>query len=215
MYYYRKNTAASNLQWKDIDEEYIKASKILHITGITPAISESCRESVFKAIKVAKENNVLVSFDPNIRLKLWNEEIARDVILEIASNADIMLPGVDEGELLFGTKDSEKIAEEFIGLGCKIVAVKLGKKGCYVTDSNEKVYVDGYPVERVEDTVGAGDGFAAGFLSGYLRNLSLRDCAKQGNGVGAMAVLVKGDMEGYPDMDQLNDFIGVTKSIER
>ncbi|WP_461204938.1 sugar kinase [Clostridium sp. DL1XJH146] len=215
VYYYRKNTAASNLVWEDIDEEYIKSSKILHITGITPAISDSCREVVFKAIEVAKQNNVLVSFDPNIRLKLWDEEVARDVILKIASNADIMLPGDDEGELLFGTKDPEKIAEEFIKLGCKIIAVKLGKKGCYVTDSNEKIYVAGYPVERVEDTVGAGDGFAAGFLSGYLRNLSLTDCAKQGNGVGAMAVLVKGDMEGYPDMEQLNNFTGITKSIER
>ena len=215
VYYYRQNSAASHIGVKDLDEDYIKSAKILHITGITPAISESAREAVFKAVEIAKENNVIVSFDPNIRLKLWKLNEAKEVILKIAEKADIIFPGEDEGKKLLGTDNPELIADEFIKLGCKLVVVKLGEKGCYVQSKNEKIYVEGYPIKRVEDTVGAGDGFAAGFLSGYLKELSLEDCAKYANGVGAMAVLVRGDMEGYPDIEQLESFIGITESVDR
>lgn len=214
VYYYRKDSAASKLAVEDIDENYIKSAKILHITGITPALSEGSKEVVFKTIKIAKENGVMVSFDPNIRLKLWTIEEAKPILLEIAKMADIILPGVDEGELLLGTSDEKQIAEKFLNLGCKLVAVKLGANGCYVSDKNESVYVEGFKVEP-EDTVGAGDGFAAGFLSGVLKELTLKECGEYGNGVGAMATLVKGDSEGYPYNDQLMEFMGRKKSIDR
>lgn len=215
VYYYRRDSAASRITLDDLDLDYIKSAKILHLTGITPALSESARKAVFEAIKIAKENNIVVSFDPNIRLKLWKTDEAKKVILDIAKKADIILPGCDEGKIILGTEDPELIGEKFIELGCKIVVVKLGDKGCYVASENEKSYVEGYAVKRVEDTVGAGDGFAAGFLSGYLRNLPLKECAQYANGVGAMAILVKGDMEGFPDIDQLESFMGITESIDR
>lgn len=100
VYYYRKDSAASNLKPEDIDIEYIKKAKILHITGITPALSKSCRDTVLKAIDIARENGVKVSFDPNIRLKLWDIDEATSVLLEIAQKADIIFPGIDEGEIL-------------------------------------------------------------------------------------------------------------------
>ncbi|MBU3075777.1 sugar kinase [Clostridium estertheticum] len=215
VYYYRKGSAASTLRPEEIDAAYIKNTKILHITGITPALSESCKKTLFKAIEIAKSNNVLVSFDPNIRLKLWNQEEAVPVLLEIAKHSDIIFPGIDEGEMLLGLTKPEDIALAFMKMGCKIVAVKLGKEGCYVTDSVNKLYVNSYICENPQDTVGAGDGFAAGFLSGMLNKLDLRVCAEYANGVGAMAVLVKGDMEGYPNNEQLMAFIGKTKTIER
>lgn len=215
VYYYRKDSAASTLEAEDLDEDYIKSAKILHITGITPALSESCRKAVFKAIEIAKRNNVLVSFDPNIRLKLWTQEEAVPVLLEIAKQSDIIFPGVDEGNMLLGVTDHEEIADKFMEMGCSIVAVKLGKKGCYVADKSHKLYIDSYQLENPQDTVGAGDGFAAGFLSGILNKLELRECAEYGNGVGAMAVLVKGDMEGYPSFEQLMAFIGKRKRIDR
>ena len=77
------------------------------------------------------------------------------------------------------------------------------------------IYINSYRLENPQDTVGAGDGFAAGFLSGMLNKLDLRVCAEYANGVGAMAVLVKGDMEGYPSFEQLMAFIGKNKIIER
>jgi len=215
VYYYRKDSAASTLKPEELDEEYIKSAKILHITGITPALSEDCKNALFKAIEIAKANNVLVSFDPNIRLKLWSCEEAIPVLLEIAKKSDIIFPGIDEGEMLLGLTNPEEIAEKFMDMGCSIVAVKLGKEGCYVTDKAEKLYINSYRLENPQDTVGAGDGFAAGFLSGMLCKVGLRECAEHANGVGAMAVLVKGDMEGYPNVQQLLAFIGKTKTIER
>lgn len=211
VYYYRKDSAASKMSVEDIDVEYIKKAKILHITGITPSLSQSSKEVVFKAIQIAKENGITVSFDPNIRLKLWTIEEAKLVLLEIAKMVDIILPGVDEGELLLGTSNEKEIAEKFLKLGCKLVAVKLGAKGCYVSNKNESVYVEGFEVVP-EDTVGAGDGFAAGFLSGVLKKLPLKECGEYANGVGAMATLVKGDSEGYPYYDHLMEFIGKKNS---
>jgi 2-dehydro-3-deoxygluconokinase len=215
VYYYRTDSAASNLKPEELDETYIKAAKILHITGITPALSKGCRETVFKAIEIAKANNVLVSFDPNIRLKLWTKEEAVPVLLEIAKQADIIFPGIDEGEMLLGLTKPENIAESFMNMGCSIVAVKLGKEGCFVADKTKGLYIDSYKLENPQDTVGAGDGFAAGFLSGMLRKLDFKECGEYANGVGAMAVLVKGDMEGYPSFEQLMAFIGKRKTIER
>lgn len=215
VYYYRKNSAASNLTVDDIDEEYIKSCKILHVTGITPALSQNAQKAVLKAVSVAKENGVLVSFDPNIRLKLWSLQEAKSVLLKIAKFADIIFPGIDEGKMLLGVDKPEEIAERFIGLGGSIVAVKLGKEGCYVRNKEESHYISGYVVERPEDTVGAGDGFAAGFLSGILRNLSIKECGEYANGVGAMATLVRGDMEGFPTLDQLMEFIGKSQYIDR
>jgi 2-dehydro-3-deoxygluconokinase len=215
VYYYRKNSAASNLSIEDIDEDYIKNSKILHVTGITPALSQNAQKAVLKAVSVAKENGVLVSFDPNIRLKLWSLQEAKPVLLKIAKFADIVFPGIDEGKMLLGLDKPEEIADYFLERGCSTVAVKLGKEGCYVKNKQESHYVSGYVVERPEDTVGAGDGFAAGFLSGMLRNLSIKECGEYANGVGAMATLVRGDMEGFPTLNQLMEFIGKSQYIDR
>lgn len=215
VYYYRKNSAASNIQPEEIDIEYIKNSRILHITGITLALSKNARNTVLKAIEIAKKNSVLISFDPNIRLKLWSIEDARPIMLEIAKQADIIFPGISEGELLLGKNTPEEISNEFIKIGCKTVAVKLGAEGCYVANSKENYYIKGYTVEKPEDTVGAGDGFAAGFLSGILRNLNIKECGEFANGVGAMATLVKGDMEGFPTYNQLMMFMGINKYIDR
>ncbi|SHJ63979.1 5-dehydro-2-deoxygluconokinase [Geosporobacter subterraneus DSM 17957] len=215
IYYYRKDSAASRLSPEDLDASYISKAKVLHITGITPALSTPAQEAVFEAIRIAKENNVIVSFDPNIRLKLWDIETAKPVLLEIASKADILLIGEDEGELLAGTNGPEELAKTFMSMGCTTVVVKLGKRGCYVENTDTKDYIEGYLIEKVEDTVGAGDGFAAGFLSGILRGLSLQEAAEYGNGVGAMATLVSGDMEGFPTYNQLMTFIGKRGYIDR
>lgn len=216
VYYYRKNSAASSLSSEDIDEEYIKQAKILHITGITPALSESCRRAVYRAIEIAKENKILVSFDPNIRLKLWTIDEARKILVDIASKADIVMPGLDEAELLVGLTNKDDVADFFLNKEAKIVAVKLGSEGCYIKDKKEGVKVAGYNVsDLIQDTAGAGDGFAAGFLAGYLEKLSLKEIGQYANGVGAMATLVQGDMEGYPYYDQLMEFIGKRQGVER
>lgn len=215
VYYYRKGSAASHLMIEDLDLEYIASAKILHVTGISLALSEEMREAVFYAVREAKKRGVLISFDPNIRLKLWSKEEARETILEMMKLTDLLFPGKEEAELLLGLTEPEKIADSFLNLGVQTVALKLGKSGCYVKNKETEAFVHGYTVDHPVDTVGAGDGYAAGFLSGYLEHLSLTECAQRANAVGAMATLVKGDMEGFPYKDQVEIFMGLKDSIDR
>ena len=215
VYYYRENSAASYLQPSDLDADYIRSAKILHVTGITPAISPSAKEATLEAIKIAKEAGNKVSFDPNIRLKLWSLEEAKETILEICKMTDILFPGIDESEQLLGTTDTDEILDTFHAMGISEIALKLGKEGCIVSDGKTRELVPGYLIEHLEDTVGAGDGFAAGYLSSRLKGLTIQEAGDFANGVGAMATLVKGDNEGFPTYQQLLSFTGKITTIDR
>ncbi|UOF90668.1 sugar kinase [Fodinisporobacter ferrooxydans] len=204
VYYYRKNSAASFMTEHDLDENYIAQAKYLHLTGITPALSSSCRDSVYRAIQLAKKNRLIIVFDPNIRLKLWSKKEAGTVLTDIASQCDIILPGLEEGEIMTGERIPEKISETFLQNGAKAVVVKLGDKGAFCATSDNEEYVAAAPVKQIVDPIGAGDGFAAGFLSGLIRGWSLRQAVALGNKVGAFALTVAGDVEGYPYWDQVD-----------
>ncbi|ELK46593.1 sugar kinase [Halobacillus sp. ACCC02827] len=215
--YYRKGSAASAMTPDDLDESYIAGARFLHITGITPALSSSCLESVLTAVHYAKRNGVTVVFDPNLRKKLWGEEEARSALLEIASMADIVLPGIDEAEFLFGPSSTEQLADRFHELGASVVIMKLGKRGAYVKDHSFTGYVDGYPIDDVVDPVGAGDAFAAGCLSGLLDGLPVEEACRRGNAAGAMVTLVEGDVEGLPTKERVEAFQNqdVKEDVER
>ncbi|PRX32487.1 5-dehydro-2-deoxygluconokinase [Orenia metallireducens] len=215
-YYYRHISAASQMSPADLSEDYIAQAKYLHLTGITPALSDSCHQTILRAIEIAKENDVKVSFDPNLRLKLWDDkERMKEIMLELFKSSDIVLPGVEEGEILFGLDDPREIAQEILSLGAEIVVVKLGPAGALVADRDGMEVVAGYPVEQVVDTVGAGDGFAAGFIAGLLKGDSLVDATKLANAVGAYAVTVLGDVEGLPTMEEIEVFTGLKEGINR
>ncbi|MFJ7638419.1 sugar kinase [Peribacillus sp. NPDC097225] len=210
--YYRKDSAASQLCPDDLNEQYIASAKYLHITGITPALSESCKNSVFNAIEIAKKNGVKVIFDPNLRRKLWSEEVARKVLTEIAALSDIILPGVDEGRFMFGEDDPEKLGELFLQLGPSLVIIKVGAKGAYYFTKEQSALVNGFQVNQVIDPVGAGDAFAAGVISGLLNNLPVDEVVKMGNAVGALATMTLGDFEGLPEKTELENFMSHTYS---
>lgn len=216
--YYRKNSAASTLQPSDIDESYLASASYMFISGITPALSHKCKETVFHAMQLAKKNNVQIVFDPNLRRTLWGEAEARDTLLEMAKYADIILPGISEGEFLFETKDEQEIGSRFLELGAKKVVIKLGDKGAvYFSNSHSKAnYVEGYKVNRVIDPIGAGDAFAAGFLTGVIEKLSIHEAVERANAFGALATQVKGDIEGVPERDQLIQFMNASsEDVER
>lgn len=212
VYYYRKNSAASMMKPEELDEAYFSQAKILHLTGITPALSESSKETVFRAIDMAKRNGQTIVFDPNLRLKLWSEEEAKKTFKEIASHADVILPGLDEGEFMTGKETPEDIATTLIGDEDKTVIIKLGSEGAYYQSKSESGYVPGFPVKNVVDPVGAGDGFAAGVISGLLRNESLELAVKRGNAIGAIVVSVSGDIEGLPRLEEVEAFMKQDKS---
>ncbi|KXG44367.1 sugar kinase [Tepidibacillus decaturensis] len=207
VFYYRKNSAASLIRPEDLDEEYIASAKILHVTGITPALSSSSRDTVFKAIEIAKKRGVKIVFDPNLRLKLWSKEEAKEVLLTMAKEADVILPGLDEGELMTGKLTPEEIAEELSFGQAKTIVIKLGEKGAYYQSDTERGYVEGFKVSQIVDPVGAGDGFAAGVISGILQNELLENAVRRGNAVGAIVVGVNGDVEGLPTKDEVEQLI--------
>ncbi|RKQ32476.1 sugar kinase [Oceanobacillus halophilus] len=204
IYYYRRNSAASNMTPEELDEVYLSKAKMIHITGITPALSESCKQTIYRTIHIAKQNNQTIVFDPNVRLKLWPEEEAAEILSDIAMKSDIVMPGLKEGELLTGGKNPEKIAEKLLQGNAKAVVIKLGERGAYYQTDSASAYVPGEKVSKIIDTVGAGDGFAAGFISGMLRGWEYEQAVALGNKLGAYALSVLGDAEGYPYWSEIN-----------
>ena len=207
VFYYRKNSAASLLHPDELDETYIGQAKILHLTGITPALSPSCKETIFRAIEIARSNGLQVVFDPNIRLKLWSKEEAKPVLREIAALADYVLPGLEEGKLLTGQKTPEDIAAALLDNGAKTVVVKLGKDGAYYQNRSSSGYVKGFPVANEVDPIGAGDAFAAGLISGILLEEALEMAVRRANAVGAIVVGVNGDVEGLPTREEVDQLL--------
>ncbi|GAB4557189.1 MAG: sugar kinase [Anaerolineae bacterium] len=212
--YYRKGSAASFLSPDDLDRDYICAARVLHITGITPALSESCRRAVFQAVHWAREAGVTISFDPNLRLKLWSLSEARDVLGELTSLSDIVLIGLDEGERLFDCRGEDALAAAVLERGASTVVIKLGTRGARLQRASETVHVPAFQVPQVVDPVGAGDGFDAGFLAGWLKGWSMEDCLRLGALVGALAVTVPGDVEGYPTMRQVERYWAAEASVD-
>ncbi|WP_251444144.1 sugar kinase [Veillonella intestinalis] len=193
---YMEPSVVDTVQWGKYDH--------LHVTGIPPALSESCRETSIAMMKAAKSHGVQVSFDTNLRPALWpSEDVMRENINYLASLADIVLPGFGEGKILTGFDTPEDIAEFYLKQGAKAVIVKLGTKGAYVKTAEEVFYAPAYIVENVVDTVGAGDGFAVGTVSGRLEGLSWAEAVRRGAAIGALQVQVEGDNEGLPTPDQL------------
>lgn len=214
VYYYRKGSAMSRMTPADLDPAYIAGAKLLHVTGITLALGESCRQTVMEAVRIARENGVKVSFDPNLRLKLWSPEEAKQAILPLAEQADYFLPGLEELEVLLGTDDREQILAYLDGLKAVTVLKGVGGQN-WLLEGGDVTKVPFVKVEKVVDTVGAGDAFCAGFLSGVLSGESHADAVRLGNLLGALVVQAEGDWEGLPTREEVEEALGRRQHVER
>ncbi len=204
--YHRKNSAASQFQPGQIDLPWLTSARHLHATGIFPALSPNCLESTIASMKAMRHNARTISFDPNLRPSLWSDEaIMRDTVNSLAFRADWVLPGIEEGRLLTGKQTPQEIADFYLNGGASLVVIKLGPEGAYYADASSSGVVAGFPVTEVVDTVGAGDGFAVGVISGLLEGLSVQDAVRRGAWIGARAVQVLGDTEGLPTRAQLTE----------
>lgn len=211
--YYRNFSAFTTLSIEDVEQINFNEVKLLHITGIPPALSDSVREAVFYLMEKAKRAGTFITFDPNLRPALWKsaDEMV-DVLNELAKHADVVLPGVSEGEILVGSDEVEKIAAFYLDQGANVVITKSGGDGAFVTEKGkETINVPGFKVEKVIDTVGAGDGFAVGIISAYLEGLSWEESAVRANAIGSIQVQHTGDNEGLPTRNELDSYIQNTK----
>jgi 2-dehydro-3-deoxygluconokinase len=209
--YFRKGSAASHLGPDDAPAGEFPA-RHLHLTGITPALSGSARELVFQLARQARAAGASISFDPNLRPRLWpTPKAMAECINDLATLCDTVLPGLAEGRQLTGYHTAEDIARFYLDRGAKQVVVKLGAEGaCYAQrmdsgDGGDVVsgIAPGVRVERVVDTVGAGDGFAVGVVSALLEGLPLAAAAARGNAIGARVVQFPGDSDGLPTRQEL------------
>ena len=207
--YFRRGSAASHLSLIDNPRSYCAGSRHLHLTGISVAISESARELVFQMAADARAGGRTVSFDPNLRPSLWPSQRAMiDCLNRLAAHSDWVMPGLAEGRLLTGRESPEGVADFYLERGADRVVVKLGPQGAYFASPQQCGHVPGLPVAKVVDTVGAGDGFAVGIISGLLEGLALADAVARGNSIGARVVQFPGDCDGLPTRAQLDSFAG-------
>ncbi|MFP2421994.1 sugar kinase [Pseudescherichia vulneris] len=205
--YFRKGSAASHLSPDDFNLELFTRARHLHLSGVAAALSASSFELLDHAAKLMKKAGKTLSFDPNLRPVLWKSEAEMvEKLNQLACQADWVLPGQKEGQILTGESSPEGIAEFYLSRGVKTVVIKTGADGAwYQTASGEKGAIAAVKVENVVDTVGAGDGFAVGVISALLEGKTVAQAVTRGNKIGSLAIQVQGDSEGLPTRDALGE----------
>lgn len=213
-FYYRHQTPIATIKMTDITNDLLNDVSLLHISGVFLALLPQNLNLVLHLLTIAKAKNIPVSFDPNIRLKLWSLDDAKSAYEKIYPFVDLFLAGKEELELLLLNTAIETLATFAKQYDIKEFVMKDGKNG-------SKLYFEGtwYEKEAFEvhavDTVGAGDGFDAGYVYSYLNNFNPEKKLTFANAVGALVTTVMGDNEGLPELDQVIAFINQEKIIER
>ncbi|HUS77299.1 MAG TPA: sugar kinase [Patescibacteria group bacterium] len=215
VYYYRTGSAASRLRQEDLDLDYITSARIFHTTGITVALSPSCRATVDRALEAVGQSETQLSLDTNIRLKLWSPEEARRTLLDYIALTDVLFTDVNDSRILLRKADPAEAAEEFLSMGPGTVVVKMGAEGAYAaTSEGEAGFKPAYKVPVV-DMIGAGDAFDAAFLTSRMRGLDLGRSLEVSNAAGALCVTVRGDVEAMPTYEDALSFLAGKEDILR
>ncbi|MFI9567812.1 sugar kinase [Streptomyces rishiriensis] len=188
--YYRAGSAASAMAADTVDLDAVRAGRVLHLTGITAALSADCL-GLLRELTAPRPGRPLVSFDVNHRPRLWTDGNSPRVLLELARGADLVFVGEDEAADVWGLDGVDAVRAALPGP--EVLVVKQGARGATVFERERVLYV---PAPRVDvvAAVGAGDAFAAGFLSATLRGLPLRDRLRHGHLMAAAALTVPGDL---------------------
>lgn len=200
--YARQGSAASCYSVEDLPLDAIAKSKILHITGVTQAISPSMREAAFKAAQTARANGTLVSYDLNLRLKLWSLGEARACISDFLPLASIVLPSDDEAETLIGTRNTDEILEYFSQYGADFVCLKRAARGVILRTQQAQIAIGAPTVEAI-DSSGAGDSFAGAFLAYLLETNDPKEAATRAAHVAAKTVMGHGATAAIPSRDDI------------
>jgi 2-dehydro-3-deoxygluconokinase len=195
--FYRRDSAASRYGVADVPEAAIRAARILHVSGISQAISTSACDAVFHAIAVAKAAGVRVSYDTNLRLGLWPARRAAAVIHAAIAHADIALPSLDDARALTGLEEPEAIAEVYLRLGCPLVLLKCGRDGVLLVTPESRLRIPPRRVAAV-DATGAGDTFAGAFLARTVLGDAPEAAARYANAAAALSTTGYGAVAPIP-----------------
>lgn len=204
--YLRAGSAASLLAPADIPEDYIAGAEILHVSGISQAISASACDAVFYAIEVARHHGVRVSYDSNLRLQLWPLARARAVIHAAMARCDIALPGLDDAARLSGLSEPDAIADFYLELGAAAVALTLGAEGSLVATAEQRRRVAGRTVTPVDATA-AGDTYDGAFLAELAAGRDPFAAAAYANAAAALSTRGYGAVAPMPTRAQVEAFL--------
>ncbi|MEI8266416.1 MAG: sugar kinase [Betaproteobacteria bacterium] len=209
-HFFRKGSAASRLTPAQLPRERIAQARVLHLSGISLAISESACETGFAAMEVARAAGVAVSFDTNLRLKLWPLARAREVMTQALRRCDIALPSLDDVRALTGLDDPDALVDHCLALGAGIVALKLGEAGALVASAQERHRIAPHPCQPV-DATGAGDTFGGAFVARWVAGDTLRQAGRYAAAAAALSTQGYGAVEPIPrrsEVDQALTFTG-------
>jgi 2-dehydro-3-deoxygluconokinase len=195
--YLREGSAASRMTPASLPLAVLRATRVLHLSAISQAISTSACDACFAAIDVARASGARIAYDTNLRLKLWPLARAKAIIHETLRMADWALPGHDDAKLLFGNDDPDRIVDACHGLGCGIVVLKLGAQGCLVSDGRRRERVAGVRVETV-DATGAGDCFDGAFATRMVAGDDAFAAVRYANAAAALATTGYGAVAPLP-----------------
>ena len=195
--YYRGGSAGSRLSPDDVDADEIASARILHLSGITPALSSDAARAVEFAIECARSAGVPVSFDVNHRSSLWRDRDASPIYRRLVEGADILFAGEDEARLIVDAEDVSGLADQLAALGPSQVVIKRGALGCHARIDGVHSDVAAVPIVAV-DTVGAGDAFVAGYLAEWCESAPASVRLATAVQAGAFACLGTGDWESLP-----------------
>ncbi len=205
--YDRAFSEASKLSLNEVDFNYIKQAKVLHLTGITPALSENCAELVKELVIFARKNHIIVSWDVNYRSKLWSFEKASKTLNEIMKNGvDIVFVNETELRNLFDISTDDwlhvyKIFKDIYGV--KILLISRGTRGCIAVSNSDIIEGKSYKVDQVNRS-GVGDAFVAGFLHGYLSDFSLSNSVLYGQAMALMKYTILNENIPLVEKQQVN-----------
>jgi 2-dehydro-3-deoxygluconokinase len=204
--YFRAGSAASRMTSENLPLDYVRDAKILHVSGISQAISDGAADAVIAAIEAAREADVKVSYDTNLRLQLWPIDRARAIIHAAMTRCMIALPGLEDAEQLTGRRDPDAIADFYLGLGAEIVALTLGAQGTLVATRSDRGRVVGRKVAPVDATA-AGDTFDGAFLAEIAAGRNPFDAARYANAAAALSTRGYGAVAPMPRRADVEAFL--------
>ena len=198
--YLRKNSAASLMTPETLATDYIAGAKFFHLSAIGQAISESARLTCAAAISAARKAGVKVSYDTNLRLRLWELDQARQVVDATIAQCDVALPSLDDSQQLTGLTAPDAIADYYLGLGAPLVALKMGSEGSLIATKDRRTRVPPFKVDAV-DATGAGDTFDGAFLTRLLAGDAPDVAARYANVAAALSTTGYGAVTPIPRAD--------------
>ena len=204
--YHRANSAASCMRADDLPQEYLQATKFLHVSAISQAISEAASQCVLRAMELARAGGARVAYDTNLRLQLWPLQRAQRVIHDALAHTDIALPGFDDAVTLTGLEHADDIVDFYQALGPSIVALSLGADGVLVADGEHREHIAGHAVSAIDATA-AGDTFDGAFLSQLAAGHDAFRAARHANAAAALSTTGYGAVAPMPTREQTEQFL--------